>query len=181
MRSPTCIRNFFIPPATATAAAGPTEEMCERARRLGALAGNPEIAWDQPEAFFARLARRRDRLPVYQGECYLEYHCGTYTTHGDLKRSSRTRTRTANSAKPSRPRPAQRPISPCRRRMVFTCSTISSRGVRWAEVYADGVPELTRLAREQTAAASEALARTRTRTHARARNGWQVFNPLPQT
>ena len=32
----------------------------------------------------------RDDLPVFQGELYLEYHRGTYTTQSDLKRNYRT-------------------------------------------------------------------------------------------
>ncbi|MEO6874278.1 MAG: alpha-mannosidase, partial [Opitutaceae bacterium] len=38
---------------------GPSEEMCERARRLSALRGLPTLKWDQPEAFFDRLAVKR--------------------------------------------------------------------------------------------------------------------------
>jgi alpha-mannosidase len=64
---------------------GTTEEMCERARRMADLAGLPRARWGKIVPFFQRLERQRGKLPVYQGELYLEYHRGTYTTHGDIK------------------------------------------------------------------------------------------------
>ncbi len=40
--------------------------------------------------FFEELDRRcGTRLPTWNGELYLEYHQGTYTTHGDVKRANR--------------------------------------------------------------------------------------------
>ncbi len=64
---------------------GPSEEMCERARRLNALRGLPALHWDQPEAFFDRLAVKRAQLPALDGEIYLEYHRGTFTTQSHVK------------------------------------------------------------------------------------------------
>lgn len=71
---------------------GTTEDMLERARRVGSLAkgdgltGVPKARWTTTESFFDRLEAVRDRLPVYQGELYLEYHRGTFTTQSDFKR-----------------------------------------------------------------------------------------------
>jgi len=71
---------------------GTTENMLERARRLGSLAngtglaGVPVAKWTTTESFFDRLEAVRERLPVYQGELYLEYHRGTFTTQSDFKR-----------------------------------------------------------------------------------------------
>lgn len=64
---------------------GPSEEMCERARRLDSLRGLPALKWDQPEAFFDRLAVKAAQLPSLDGEIYLEYHRGTFTTQARVK------------------------------------------------------------------------------------------------
>ena len=74
---------------------GVSEAMCERARRLGSLtkpgkpgglAGAPRARWSTAGDFFDRLDKLRPELPVYQGELYLEYHRGTYTTQSEFKR-----------------------------------------------------------------------------------------------
>lgn len=171
---------FLHPTGYGDGGGGPTEEMCERARRLGALAGNPAIAWDQPEAFFARLARRRGQLPVYQGECYLEYHRGTYTTHGDLKAAFRGLERALQTREAVAVATGTAPdLTATWRRLVFAQFHDFIPGSSVAEVYAEGVPELTRLAHEEIAAAGVALAQASKRARATP-NGWQVFNPLPQ-
>jgi alpha-mannosidase len=76
----------LLPTGFGDGGGGLTEAMCERATRLANLAGAPKTRWTTSEAFFRRLARVRDRLPVYQGELYLEYHRGTYTTQSEFKR-----------------------------------------------------------------------------------------------
>ncbi|WPJ96137.1 glycoside hydrolase family 38 C-terminal domain-containing protein [Coraliomargarita algicola] len=80
---------YLLPTGYGDGGGGVTDDMLERARRLSALPGMPDLEWDQPEAFFDRLNGVRDELPVHQGECYLEYHRGTFTTHGNLKASFR--------------------------------------------------------------------------------------------
>ena len=68
---------------------GVTIECLERARRLNNLSGVPRARWSRVEDFYARMETARDRLPVYQGELYLEYHRGTYTTQSEFKRLHR--------------------------------------------------------------------------------------------
>jgi len=74
---------------------GVTEAMCERARRLGSLrsgkglAGVPKVKWSRTDDFFDRLDAVADTLPVYQGELYLEYHRGTFTTQSEFRRRYR--------------------------------------------------------------------------------------------
>lgn len=68
---------------------GVTEEMLGRASRMASLAGTPKCAWGTAEAFFDRMEAVRDRLPTYQGELYLEYHRGTYTTQSGFKAAYR--------------------------------------------------------------------------------------------
>ena len=65
---------------------GVTEEMLERALRLGNLAGLPRVSWSTAEDFFRRLEAHGAELPEYEGELYLEYHRGTYTTQSEFKR-----------------------------------------------------------------------------------------------
>ena len=59
---------------------GPTEEQVREAATAG--------TWERPQLWFARLAERRDQLPVHDDELYLEYHRGVYTTHRDVKRAN---------------------------------------------------------------------------------------------
>lgn len=65
---------------------GATEEMMERARRYGNLAGVPRASWSTAEDFFRRLDSHGAEFPEYEGELYLEYHRGTYTTQSEFKR-----------------------------------------------------------------------------------------------
>jgi alpha-mannosidase len=65
---------------------GPTELHIERARRFQNLSGAPQTKWSRVDKFFSRLEKLKDQLPIYQGELYLEYHRGTYTTQSEFKR-----------------------------------------------------------------------------------------------
>jgi len=71
---------------------GPTKEMIETGRRMQEIPGLPQIVFGKAEPFFARLAERvkgHPRLPVVDGELYLEYHRGTYTSQARNKRNNR--------------------------------------------------------------------------------------------
>ena len=50
------------------------------------MAGSPRHTWRTSASFFAELARVRDRLPVYQGELYMEAHRGVLTSQAEYKR-----------------------------------------------------------------------------------------------
>lgn len=164
---------FLHPVGYGDGGGGPTEEMCERARRLGALAGAPAVRWDQPEAFFARLARLRRQLPVHQGECYLEYHRGTYTTHDNLKAAFRALERALQVREAVATATGQNPdLTATWRRAIFAQFHDYIPGSSVADVYAEGLPELNRLAAAELAAAHAALEQ--------GRGEWQAFNPLPQ-
>jgi alpha-mannosidase len=76
----------LLPTGFGDGGGGLTEDMCERSRRLANLTGSPKTRWTTSEGFFRRLDRARQQLPVYQGELYLEYHRGTYTTQSEFKR-----------------------------------------------------------------------------------------------
>jgi alpha-mannosidase len=75
----------LLPTGFGDGGGGLTEEMCERARRVSDLSGIPAARWTTGEAFFDRLEEAADGLPIYEGELYLEYHRGTYTSQARLK------------------------------------------------------------------------------------------------
>jgi alpha-mannosidase len=70
---------------------GPTREMLESARLLKNLPGLPQVRQQLSEPYFAALAERLQgaNLPVWDGELYLEYHRGTYTSQAQVKRANR--------------------------------------------------------------------------------------------
>jgi alpha-mannosidase len=70
---------------------GPTREMLENAKALTNLPGMPVVKLDTSEAYFARLEKRlkQQALPVWDGELYLEYHRGTYTSQASIKKANR--------------------------------------------------------------------------------------------
>lgn len=69
---------------------GPTREMLENIREMGDFPGMPNIHPGKVGDFFKRLeADVGERLPVWNGELYLEYHRGTYTTQARNKRANR--------------------------------------------------------------------------------------------
>lgn len=69
---------------------GPTREMLENLRLLGDFPGAPRLESGSVLDFFRRLERvAGERLPTWNGELYLEYHRGTYTTQARIKRANR--------------------------------------------------------------------------------------------
>lgn len=71
---------------------GPNERMLEVGLRLAnqpPVTGMPRLKFDRPAEQMARIVEKWDELPVWDGELYLEFHRGTYTTHGWLKRANR--------------------------------------------------------------------------------------------
>ena len=68
---------------------GPTRAMLESARRLRDLEGAPRVEIDTVASFWDKVRAEAPDLPVWVGELYLEYHRGTYTTNGPIKRANR--------------------------------------------------------------------------------------------
>lgn len=70
---------------------GATEEMLETARRLTAgVKGMPKLKMSSVTDFVdAYLETDLEKLPIWRGELYLEYHRGTYTTNAGVKRRYR--------------------------------------------------------------------------------------------
>ncbi|MFP4069676.1 MAG: alpha-mannosidase [Opitutales bacterium] len=149
---------YLLPTGYGDGGGGPTDEMLERARRMDALPGLPAIGWDQPEAFFDRLVRVKDRLPVHQGECYLEYHRGTYTTHGNLKASFRNLERAMQFAEAVSAATGKRwEMEAAWKRLVFAQFHDYIPGSSVWDVYMEGLPELDAHAGKQIALASQVL------------------------
>lgn len=72
--------------------AGPTRQHLEAARAMRELPGLPELRLGRADEYFRRLRERvwsNPALPAWDGELYLEYHRGTYTTRAHLKRAHR--------------------------------------------------------------------------------------------
>jgi len=165
---------FLHPTGHGDGGGGPSEEHIERARRLSSLCDLPELEWDHPEAFFERLEPLRDQLPVHQGECYLEYHRGVYTTHGDFKAVFRGAERALQVREAVAVVTGEVPdlVEPWRR-LVFTQFHDFIPGSSIAEVYAEGNAELGALIKTQMEAARDRLGSGKASGSAA-----QLFNPL---
>jgi len=141
----------LLPTGYGDGGGGPTDDICERARRLGSLPGMPELVWDQPEAFFDRLNTLKDRLPVFQGECYLEFHRGTYTTHGDLKAAFRGLERALQTAEAAAAVTGRRwEMEQAWKRLVLAQFHDYIPGSSVWDVYQEGIPQLRAAAEEQS-------------------------------
>lgn len=68
---------------------GPKEEYVERAFRMKNTEGLSKIKLDTAKNFFLRLESKKEMLPVWSGELYLELHRATLTTQSRTKRNNR--------------------------------------------------------------------------------------------
>jgi alpha-mannosidase len=71
---------------------GPTRKMIEAGKKMKAVPGLPEIKFGSAEDYFSRLEARvstTKELPVWDGELYLEYHRGTFTSQAEIKKNNR--------------------------------------------------------------------------------------------
>lgn len=64
------------------------EEHLERALRLCTLEVVPKFRFGRADAFFERMNRHSDSLPVWDGELYFENHRGTLTRQARIKRDN---------------------------------------------------------------------------------------------
>ncbi len=68
---------------------GPQFEMIELARRLDDLEGCPRVKYSSVSDYMDGIDQRRDQLPKYSGELYLELHRGTLTGMQQIKKNNR--------------------------------------------------------------------------------------------
>jgi alpha-mannosidase len=83
------IDTFVFPFGFGDGGGGPTREMVEVARRVKDLEGVPRARMESPVKFFERLEEKGTVNEVYQGELYLPWHRGTYTSQAKLKKQNR--------------------------------------------------------------------------------------------
>lgn len=153
---------------------GATLDMCERARRFADLAGVPRVKWARVDEFFERLNAVRAKLPVYQGELYLQYHRGVLTTHGDLKLAFREAERALQVEEAARVVRGSGPMdNDPWKRVVFAQFHDYIPGSSIQEVYDEGLPELREIA-EGAARSAVGLLKAGVPATAPA-----LFNPLP--
>ena len=165
---------FLAPTGYGDGGGGVTEEMLERARRFGSVGGLPQVAWGNPEEFFRRLGKVRDRLPVWQGELYLEYHRGTLTTHSDLKLAFRRAERALQVWEAARCATGAGAVpDEVWKRMVFAQFHDYIPGSSIWEVYEEGLPELESLTCRALHSSTDDLARVS------GKKAPSLFNPLP--
>ncbi|MBI3175512.1 MAG: alpha-mannosidase [Chloroflexi bacterium] len=70
---------------------GPTREMLENIEAMQHFPALPQVKQSSVKEFFESIAPLSDdkMMPVWNGELYLEYHRGTYTTQARNKRANR--------------------------------------------------------------------------------------------
>jgi alpha-mannosidase len=68
---------------------GTTREMTGKAARLADLEGSARVAWEHPDAFYARARAELVDPPVWVGELYLELHRATLTSQHGTKQGNR--------------------------------------------------------------------------------------------
>ncbi len=83
--------NWLQPYGYGDGGGGPTDEQCLRADLYEAWFDVASSSQRSVVSFNQELgaAAAAGALPVWDGELYLEYHRGTFTTHADMKRSNR--------------------------------------------------------------------------------------------
>ncbi|MDP4300201.1 alpha-mannosidase [Leptothrix discophora] len=171
---------FLAPTGYGDGGGGTTEAMLERARRSADLAGLPRARWGNIEPFFDRLASRRAQLPTYQGELYLEYHRGTYTTHAAVKLGLRQAERALQVHEAVRCATGAGPIDEAAwRRVVFAQFHDYIPGSSIHEVYVEARAELAAIAQQAGAAARAELGGS-VDEPAAGSTATRLFNPLPR-
>lgn len=161
----------LVPTGYGDGGGGPTEAMCERARRVANLAGVPPTQWGRIEEFFSRLQQVSSDLPVMAGELAVEIHRGVFTTHGRLKAAFRGLERALQQREAVHVARRLGPISlEAWHRLIFAQFHDYIPGSSIWEVYAEAIPELENLAESALISAGEALGNE-------GAPAW--FNPLP--
>lgn len=163
---------------------GTNAQMCERARRIKNIAGLPQVEWGRIDQFFDHMAERRDELPVWQGEIYLEYHRGVQTTHGRLKDAFRAAERGLQVWEAAHAYAGLGPIdSEAWKRVVFAQFHDYIPGSSIKRVYDEAIPELEAIAKRGYGEAKQVLQKhTSNRKIGKKKNAKtekHIFNPLP--
>ncbi len=68
---------------------GPSYQMLEKAKRLSNFPFMPSLRMSTASEYFAQVDPIVDKLPVWNGEMYYEFHRGTYTSQANNKKNNR--------------------------------------------------------------------------------------------
>lgn len=68
---------------------GPSRRHIEYGQRHQNFEGMPKVKFGTSESFFERLQERQSELEIWDGELYLEFHRGTYTSQAQMKKYNR--------------------------------------------------------------------------------------------
>jgi len=167
---------FLMPSGYGDGGGGPTEEHCERARRLKSLSGVPKVQWTTAESFFDRLNLVQDQLPRYRGELFLEYHRGVHTTQSNFKALLRACERSLQLREACRVINGQEALkSDAWLRYLFALFHDATPGTSINTVYSELNPELESIANEHLAAIHKEWPSTSSWTGA---SSLLVVNPL---
>ncbi len=148
---------ILLPVGYGDGGGGPTEEMCERVRRLAKIEGVPPTEWGRIDGFFERLGAHRSELPQWHGEIYLEFHRGVQTTQVELKQRFRALERALQYLEASHAIQRKGPIDEHYwKRMIFAQFHDYIPGSCVQEVYDEALPELRKLAQAALIAANAA-------------------------
>jgi len=83
-------RDVAIPFGTGDHGGGPERENLRMIRQFKHVTVFPKIIVSDGSEYFSKLQHgNTQKLPVWNNELYLEFHRGTYTTHGEIKRNNR--------------------------------------------------------------------------------------------
>lgn len=79
----------MIPFGYGDGGAGPNREMMERKKAMSLAASMPGTVSGSPLQTFKSAEKKREELPTWRGELYLEYHRGVYTSRSEIKKQHR--------------------------------------------------------------------------------------------
>ena len=164
-------KEMLVPTGWGDGAGGPTLDIIERVRRQNCLRNQPSTRFGSVEDFYRRLKAVRRRLPVHQGEIYLEMHRGTYSTHGYVKAAYRESEKAMRAWEAAHALAGLGPVDESIwKRLVFSQFHDCTPGGSIQAVYDQIVPEMKRNARVGFERARAALSGTGAKGK---------FNPLP--
>ena len=68
---------------------GPTRQNFQRIKEMQSLTDYPTAYYDDLDSYMQDVGKKYPDVPTYKNELYLEYHRGTLTTHGLIKKRNR--------------------------------------------------------------------------------------------
>lgn len=85
----TVIEKSFMTFGYGDGGGGPSYQMLEKAKRLSNFPFMPKLRMSTASEYFSQVDTIVDKLPVWNGEMYYEFHRGTYTSQANNKKNNR--------------------------------------------------------------------------------------------